>query len=55
MEPVCLHGETFFGSRGGCVEVLSLERKPAIPPADETSLNLLAERYNMLRGGVLGT
>lgn len=37
------------------MEVTSLERKPAIPPADGASLNLLAERCSRVRGGVLGT
>ena len=37
------------------VAVTSLERKPAIPPADGESLNLLAERCSRVRGGVLGT
>lgn len=64
MVPSCLQEELFFGSVGDCVadglvektfwvEVLSLERKPAILPANGASLNLLAERYSVVRGGVL--
>lgn len=63
MVPGCLHGDSFFGSEDGwmeaCVldktlwvEVTSLERKPAIPPADGESLNLLAEICSRVRGGV---
>lgn len=64
MVPGCLQEESFLASVGDCVadglvektlwvEVLSLERKPAIPPADRASLNLLAERWSRVRGGVL--
>ena len=65
MVPGCLHGEPFFSSERGwiedwegektlCDEVTSLQRKPAIPPADGASLNLLAERCSRVKGGVLG-
>lgn len=64
MVPGCLQEELFFGTVGDCVadglmektlwvEVLSLERKPAIPPADGASLNLVAERCSIVRGGDL--
>lgn len=66
MVPGCLQVESFFNSEGGCVEdclvektlwveVTSLDRNPAIPPADGESLNLLAERCSRVRGGVLVT
>ena len=37
------------------MDVTSLDRKPAIPPdpAEGASLNLLAERWSKVRGGVL--
>ena len=65
MVPGCVHGDSFFSSAGGWVEdwvverelwveATSLERKPAIPPADGASLNLLADRCSRVRGGVLG-
>lgn len=64
MVPGCLQEESLFGSVGVCladglvekmlcVDALSLERKPAIPPADGASLNLVAERCSIVRGGVL--
>lgn len=66
MVPGCLHVESFFSSEGGWVEdwvvekrlwveATSLEKKPAIPPADGASLNLLAEMCSRVRGGLLGT
>lgn len=62
MVPGCLHVEPFFSSVGVWVvdkrlwdAVTSLERKPAIPPADGASLNLLAEICSRVSGGVLGT
>lgn len=37
------------------VEATSLQKKPAIPPADGASANLLAERCSRVSGGLLGT
>lgn len=63
MVPGCLQGALLgsvadrvddgLGEETLWVEVTSLERKPAIPPADGASLNLLAERCSRVRGGVL--
>lgn len=64
MVPVFLQEESFCGSAEDCVaeglvektlwpKLLSLERKPAILPADGASLNLVAERCSIVRGGVL--
>lgn len=66
MLPRCLHAESCFSSEAGGVETLEVaktlrpgatpaERKPAIPPDDGASLNLLAERCSKVSGGVLET